>query len=270
VCSSDLRHQAFHDALTGLPNRLLLLDRMERSLESAKRQDEQVAVLLMDLDRFKDVNDALGHSAGDRLLKKVSRRLVGAVRRSDTVSRLGGDEFVVVVDGPTGAEAAGMVARHILDCFAQPFELDGQNLHVRLSIGLALFPDHGERPEELLKNADMAMYRAKERGRNTYDFYTKELNDKVVQRLAVEAGLRRALSSGGIEVHYQPKVLEPGARLAGAEALVRWRREDGALVSPAEFIPVAENTGLIVPLSELVLREACRQAMRWRSGPSPE
>jgi len=162
----QLRHQAFHDALTGLPNRLLLLDRLERSVESARRENEHVAVLLMDLDRFKDINDSLGHSQGDRLLNLVALRLEGAMRRSDTVARLGGDEFVVVVDGPASQDSAAQVARHILECFAQPFMLDGQTLHVRLSMGIALFPEHGDTPDLLLKNADLAMYRAKELGRN--------------------------------------------------------------------------------------------------------
>ncbi len=260
----QLRHQAFHDALTGLPNRVLLHDRLERSVESSRREGFETAVLLMDLDRFKDINDSLGHSTGDRLLKLVAQRLNGVVRRSDTVARLGGDEFVVVMDGPTNTEAVSRVAGDILQSFAAPFVLDDHGLHVGLSIGVALFPEHGDTPETLLKNADLAMYRAKERGRNTFDFFTDELNDQVVHRLMVATGLRRALAAGGIEVHYQPKVVEPGSRIVGAEALVRWRREDGTLVLPAEFIPVAEDTGLIMPLSDMVLRSACSQAQAWR------
>ena len=260
----QLRHQAFHDALTGLPNRILLQDRLERSVESARRDGVQAAVLLMDLDRFKDINDSLGHSVGDSLLKLVAQRLNAAVRKRDTVARLGGDEFVVVMDGPISFPAVSSVAGHILEIFAAPFELDGHTLHMGLSIGLAVFPDHGATPEDLLKNADLAMYRAKERGRNTFDFFTNDLNDQVVRRLMVATGLRRALASGGIEVYYQPKVVEPGSRISGAEALVRWRREDGTLVQPADFIPVAEDTGLILPLSDSVLRQACRQAQIWR------
>lgn len=260
----QLRHQAFHDALTGLPNRLLLHDRLERSVESARRDGLELAVLLMDLDRFKDVNDSLGHSMGDKLLKMVAERLNAVVRRRDTVARLGGDEFVVVMDGPTSPEAVASVAGHILDTFAAPFVLEGHSLHMGLSIGLALFPAHGDTPEDLLKSADLAMYRAKERGRNTFDFFTNELNDQVVRRLMVATGLRRALASGGLEVHYQPKVVEPGNRIAGAEALVRWRREDGTLVPPDEFISVAEDTGLIMPLSDIVLRTACLQTLAWR------
>ncbi|MBU1041911.1 MAG: EAL domain-containing protein [Proteobacteria bacterium] len=260
----QLRHQAFHDSLTGLPNRLLLHDRLERSLESARRDGLELAVLLMDLDRFKDVNDSLGHSVGDKLLRMVAERLNAVVRRRDTVARLGGDEFVVVMDGPTNPEAVASVAGHILDTFAAPFLLEGHSLHMGLSIGLALFPAHGQTPEDLLKSADLAMYRAKERGRNTFDFFTNELNDQVVRRLMVATGLRRALASGCIEVHYQPKVLEPGDRITGAEALVRWRREDGSLVPPDEFISVAEDTGLIMPLSDIVLRQACLQALAWR------
>lgn len=266
LAEEQLRHQAFHDGLTGLPNRQLLQDRLERAAESARREGHELAVLLLDLDRFKDINDAMGHSAGDRLLKLVGARLLEAVRRSDTVARLGGDEFVLVVDGATGRETGEQVARHVLSCFAQPFELDGESLHVRVSIGVVLFPEHGETPEMLLKNADLAMYRAKEGGRDTFAFYSKELNDQVVRRLAVEAALRRALAGGGVEVFYQPKITQPGNVIAGAEALVRLRRDDGSLVSPIDFIPVAENTGLIMPLSDFVLREACRQVVLWRVG----
>jgi len=260
----QLRHQAFHDGLTGLPNRQLLQDRLERAIEAARREDHELAVLLMDLDRFKDVNDALGHSAGDRLLKMVATRLKDSVRRSDTVARLGGDEFVLVAYGPAGRDAGNLVARHVLNSFAQPFDLDGRSLHVRFSVGVALFPEHGETPELLMKNADLAMYHAKAAGRNTFAFFSKELNDQVVRRLAAEAGLRRALTSGGLEVFYQPKVSQPGNVITGAEALVRLRREDGSLVSPADFISVAENTGLIMPLSDFVLREACRTLQGWR------
>ncbi|MBU1229960.1 MAG: EAL domain-containing protein [Proteobacteria bacterium] len=264
IAEEQLRHQAFHDALTGLPNRLLLLDRLERSVVAARREGQESAVLLMDLDRFKDVNDSLGHSLGDRLLQQVAQRLSACVRKRDTVARLGGDEFVVVMDGPTSAEAVRNVAEHIIKDFAAPFVLNGHTLHMGLSIGLALFPAHGDSPEDLLKNADLAMYRAKERGRNTCDFFTDELNDQVVRRLMVATGLRRALAAGGIEVYYQPKVQGPGSRITGAEALARWRREDGTLIQPADFIPVAEDTGLILPLSDMVLRQACRQAQAWR------
>ncbi len=262
----QLRHKAFHDDLTGLPNRQLLHDRLERAVEAARREGHELAVLLMDLDRFKDVNDALGHSAGDTLLQLVAARLQDCVRRSDSVARLGGDEFVLVVDGAAGLATGDQVARHVLEAFAQPFDLNGRSLHVRLSVGVALFPAHGESPELLLKNAELAMYRAKEGGRNTFAFFVKELNDQVLRRLAVEAALRRALNSGGLEVFYQPKVVHPGNVIAGAEALVRLRREDGVLVSPVEFISVAEDTGLIAPLSDFVLRQACRQVVLWRAG----
>jgi len=171
-----------------------------------------------------------------------------------------------VVDGPVGHDTGGQVARHVLDTFAQPFDLDGRSLHVLFSVGIALFPEHGESPEVLLKNADLAMYQAKAVGRNTFEFFSKELNDQVLQRLAVEAGLRRAMSSGGVEVFYQPKVTQPGNVISGVEALVRLRRDDGSLIPPAAFIPVAENTGLILPLSDLVLRAACRQIVEWRKG----
>ncbi len=265
----QLRHQAFHDALTGLPNRLLLHDRMDRVLESARREGQQAGVLLMDLDRFKDINDTLGHSQGDELLRQVAGRLSGAVRRVDTVARLGGDEFVVVVDSPASEQAVEKVGRHILAVMVQPFPLASGPVHMGISIGMALFPGHGDSPEAMLKNADLAMYRAKEAGRNTCAFYTSGLNDLAVQRLQAQAWLRRALAEDGLAVHYQPKVSGEGG-IIGAEALVRLRREDGSLVSPAVFIPVAEETGLIGAVTEAVLRDAARCARRWRNVAGPD
>ncbi len=266
----QLRHQAFHDALTGLPNRVLLLDRMERVFESARRDGLQAGVLLMDLDRFKDVNDTLGHSQGDELLRLVAARLRDSVRRVDTVARLGGDEFVIVVDSPATMEAVSLVGRHILNVMEEPFELASGPVHIGISIGMALFPDHGGSAESLLKSADLAMYRAKEDGRNTSAFYTPHLNDLAVQRLQVQTWLRRALASGGLVVHYQPKVAGPQGRIAGAEALARLRREDGTLVSPALFIPVAEETGLITAVSDVVLRDAAQRARQWRESVDPD
>ncbi|SNR67334.1 PAS domain S-box-containing protein/diguanylate cyclase (GGDEF) domain-containing protein [Humidesulfovibrio mexicanus] len=263
----QLLHQALHDGLTGLPNRQLLLDRLEHAIESARGEGHELAILLMDLDRFKDVNDSLGHGAGDRLLRIVAGRLREAVPRSDTVARLGGDEFIVVADCAHGRETGAQLAETLRAAFSAPFELDGETLHMDISVGIALFPAHGETPETLLKCADLAMYRAKEGGRSTYAFFTRELDEQVARRMTVEGWLRRALDTGGVEVFFQPKISQPGNRIAGAEALVRLRHPDGALIPPAEFIPVAENTGLIMPLSALVLREACRCATAWRTGP---
>ncbi len=260
----QLRHQAFHDSLTGLPNRVLLLDRMARVFETARRDRVQAGVLLMDLDRFKDVNDTLGHSQGDELLRLVAERLSASVRRVDTVARLGGDEFVIVVDCPATPDGMALVGRHVQQAMDESFELAGGPVHIGISIGMALYPDHGHTPELLLKAADLAMYRAKEQGRNTSAFYTKELNDQAVRRLQVQSWLRHAIAFGGLEVHYQPKVACPGGRITGAEALVRLRREDGTLVPPVDFIAIAEETGLIMPLADFVLETASRQAMLWR------
>lgn len=270
VLYAEISRLASRDALTGLPNRMLLSDRLAGAIRAAGRRRGQLAVLFLDLDRFKQVNDSLGHGAGDRLLRVVAKRLAESVRGSDTVSRQGGDEFVVLLSELHGREDAAAVADKILAAVSEPSRIGVQELHVTASIGIAVYPDDGEDAETLLKNADIAMYYAKDRGRNDYQFFTAEMNQRVVERQALEASLHRALERREFVLYYQPKVdLETGAMI-GAEALLRWQHPVHGLFEPERFVPVAEDSGLIVPIGRWVLREACRQAREWQDrGLSP-
>jgi diguanylate cyclase (GGDEF)-like protein/PAS domain S-box-containing protein len=257
-----IRHLAQHDFLTDLPNRFLLRDRLQRAILAAARNSRAVALLYIDLDRFKTINDTLGHAVGDKLLRQVARRLVAGVRASDSVSRLGGDEFVVMladIDRPP--QSAGVVARKLLDLLSTSLEVDGHDLMVTPSIGIAVFPQDGDTLDTLLKNADMAMYAAKDAGRNTFRFFTHDMNRQASERLWVESNLRRAISQGELELHFQPQFSIQGRALVGCEALVRWRQPDGRLIPPAQFIPIAEDTGLILPLGDWVIEEACRRVV---------
>ena len=258
------RHLAYHDTLTGLPNRALLQDHGARALGRARRSNSHVAILFIDLDRFKTINDSLGHSVGDALLKEVSQRIRQTVRDFDTVARMGGDEFVVLLTDLRDPASAGSVAQHILDSLSKVTVIEGHPLHVTPSIGISLFPDDGIDFAELLKYADAAMYRAKENGRNGYQFFTNEIDTLAHGRLTVQTGLRRALENNEFELHYQPQIAIDGGTIVGAEALLRWRHPQRGLVMPDEFIPVAEDTGLIVPIGEWVLRTACAQYAQWR------
>ena len=261
----ELRYLANYDTLTGLPNRTLLAERLARAVVRARRQDTRVAVLFLDLDRFKDVNDSMGHAAGDRILKAAAARLLTTVRETDTVARLGGDEFTVVLEDMAGLEVAEEVARKIIAAFAEPLDLDGRgDVVVSPSIGISLYPDHGLVPTDLLKFADTAMYQAKDRGRNTYQVYTEAMDAEAKRRANMIAALRKGLDRGEFRLVFQPRLSLLDERITGVEALVRWHSEDLGEVLPTVFIPLAEETGLILPIGEWVLREACLTLKRWR------
>jgi diguanylate cyclase (GGDEF)-like protein/PAS domain S-box-containing protein len=254
---------AYYDLLTGLPNKLLFLERLSEELKLAREQGKQVGVLLFDLDRFKLINDTFGHRMGDRLLREVAERLGECLREVDTFSRTGGDEFSLIVPGLSGHEEAKQVAKRIMEELEQPFLVEGHEFYITVSIGISMFPTNGEDADELLKNGDTAMYQAKQQGRNNFQFYSKSMNDWAIQRVALENDLRRALERREFELYYQPQINVATGEVIGLEALVRWNHPTRGRVSPAEFIPLAEESGLIVPLGTWVMEEACRQVREW-------
>jgi diguanylate cyclase (GGDEF)-like protein/PAS domain S-box-containing protein len=256
---------AYYDALTGLPNRTLLQDRLAKALAGARRRKDKVAVLFLDLDRFKTINDSLGHSVGDLLLQEVAERLKRWAREQDTVARVGGDEFLIVLSAVKDVADAAVAAGRILDAMIPEFVIQGRSLSVRCSLGISIFPDHGLDAESLIKNADAAMYGAKEGGRNKYSFFTQDMNAQAAERLTLENSLRSALEKGELFLVYQPQMEISTASIIGLEALLRWQHPDLGLVPPDKFIRIAENSGLIVPIGEWVLRTACAQARRWQA-----
>ena len=265
----ELDHLAHHDALTNLPNRMLMQDRLSQAIEVARRQRRQLAVMFMDLDRFKHINDSLGHAVGDQLLQSVAQRLVACVRHSDTVSRQGGDEFLLLLPYIEHADDATLSAQKMLTALAAPHQIGGSDLHVSVSIGISVYPDDGQDAQTLIKCADTAMYYAKENGRNNFKFFEPDMNTRAVQRQSIESSLRQALDRQEFVLHYQPKINLLSGTIVGAEALIRWQHPQRGLLSPGEFVPIAEDSGLIRPIGRWVLREACRQARTWLQADLP-
>jgi diguanylate cyclase (GGDEF)-like protein/PAS domain S-box-containing protein len=264
-----IEQQANYDSLTGLANRSLLNDRLQQAIYSAASYGARLAVVFVDLDRFKYINDTLGHDVGDRLLQVMAERFTSAVAASDTVARLGGDEFVLLLHGQSGPDTVTTVLERLLPTISAPLRYGQSDLEVTCSIGVALYPDDGSDPATLLKHADSAMYRAKEQGRNNYQFFTEELNRAIKERFDLENQLRRALERGQFELYYQPRVDMATRKIIGAEALIRWHVPGRGMVSPAVFVPVAEEIGLIGPISEWVLQTACAQNKRWHDAGLP-
>src|SRR5581483_12483231 len=264
LATVEMEHLAYHDALTGLPNRPLFMDRLIMALAQAARVNQKLAVFFLDLDRFKEINDSLGHSVGDGLLKSVAERIRRCVREGDTVARFGGDEFTLLIPRIEQVEDAAKIAQKILETLKIPFSISDHELFVTTSVGISIFPGDGSDPETLVRNADSAMYRAKDQGRDNYQLYAPAMNARALERLALENMLRKALSHRELVLFYQPIAYMRSKAIVGLEALIRWRHPELGLLSPANFISVAEMSGLIIPIGEWVLRTACRQTKLWQ------
>jgi diguanylate cyclase (GGDEF)-like protein/PAS domain S-box-containing protein len=264
AAEKQVQFLAYYDALTGLPNRTLLQDRLAKALAGARRQKNKVAILFLDLDLFKNINDSLGHSAGDRLLQEVAERLKTWGREQDSVARVGGDEFILVLNDVKSASDAAVAAERLMDAMTAEFVVQGRSLNIGCSLGISIFPEHGADGETLIKNADAAMYSAKEYGRNNFQFFTSDMNAQVMERLTLENSLRLALAKKELFLVYQPQVDIASGRITGLEALLRWQHSELGLVPPDKFIRIAENSGLIAPIGEWVLRTACTQARKWQ------
>ena len=270
LATVEMEHLAYHDALTGLPNRPLFMDRLILALAQSSRTNQKLAVFFLDLDRFKDINDSLGHSTGDGLLKAVAERIRRCIREGDTVARFGGDEFTLLIPRIDHVEDAAKIAQKILETLKIPFSILDHELFVTTSIGISVYPGDGSDPETLVRNADTAMYRAKDQGRDNYQLYAPAMNARALERLALENMLRKALSHRELVLHYQPVADMRTKGVVGVEALIRWRHPEMGLVSPAHFIPVAETSGLIIPIGDWVLRTACRQTKLWQKRIDPD
>jgi diguanylate cyclase (GGDEF)-like protein/PAS domain S-box-containing protein len=259
----QLNYLAHHDPLTGLPNRLLFNARLEHTVQQARRRHTELAVLFLDLDRFKNINDTLGHASGDDLLRQVARRLSTSLREEDTLARLGGDEFVIIIESLNAARDSAKVADKLLDILRQPLQLLEHEVFIGASLGISVYPADGEDCETLVKHADIAMYRAKHLGRNNYQFYTQELTESMFHRFTLENGLRRALDRQEMVLYYQPQLDVAQSRITGVEALIRWQHPERGLLLPGNFIPLADEMGLLTRIGEWVLHAACRQARKW-------
>ncbi len=259
-----VRYQAYHDVLTGLPNRLLFNDRLQMAIVNANRYQQKLAVFFLDLDRFKSINDSLGHTVGDKLLQSTAHRLTNSLRRGDTVARPGGDEYTILLPEIKHEEDTAKIAKKILSAFKKPWMIEGNELHITPSIGISLYPDDGQDAGALVKHADIAMYHAKEQGRNNFQFYTPELNVKAYEQIVLENSLRRAIGREEFVLFYQPQLDVEDGQIVGVEALIRWQHPDLDLLYPKQFIPLAEETGLIIPIDAWVLRAACLQNKRWQ------
>ncbi|MGD8618949.1 MAG: EAL domain-containing protein [Gammaproteobacteria bacterium] len=271
----QVRYVAYHDSLTGLPNRLMFKDYLRRAPAEARRNHQELTLIFLDLDNFKRINDTLGHQAGDALLEAFADRLSGCLRQTDVIAhgshddsssvmaRLAGDEFIIMLPRTTGSAQAQRVAMRILESLTAPFIINKQELHISTSIGIALYPDDGRNADDLIKNADIAMYHAKKTGRNNYQFYSSKMNEQALYKLRIESRLRHAVENNELEIHYQPQVNLATGMVTGAESLIRWRDSDAGMIPPDVFIPIAEEYGLIIPISEWLIHEACRQAQAW-------
>lgn len=265
TAEARIQHLAYYDALTDLPNRILFLDRLAMGLAGARRRNEKVALLFLDLDRFTIINDSLGRSAGDQILKQIAQRLQKGIREQDTIARIGSDEFGIVLNAVHDLAAAGVTAGRLMELLALPLEIQGRTVSLGCSIGISVFPQHGADADSLIKNAEAAMHCAKDEGRNSFRFFAEAMNGKAAEQLALETGLRSALANHEFFLVYQPEINLASGRMTAMEALIRWRHPELGLVPPDQFIPIAENSGLILPIGEWVLRTACGQLQRWRS-----